>query len=174
MRGRLIFPYLVGLRRLSTTSTAADPDGAGELTSGYDETFRESHKILSDPDDQIGVSARIELAELQVLAQIEPEQYERLETMISGDSPNSRFSIVLHARELEQAGLLESSGRPKIHKGDRLAAIYNHRSGALIETIPNPPGLFVIQVQSGGWGLGPERNLFLVVFEERETSTREV
>lgn len=172
-RGRLIFPFLIGLRQLDTAATAADPDGAGELTSGYDEIFREPERVLSDPDDQIGESARVEAAEIQFPVQIEPAQFERLEMMIGGESSNSRFAVITHFAELERLGLVEAAtGRPTIRKGDRLQAIYNVRTGARIETIPNPPGLFIVQVQSRGFGLGPERNLLLLSFEDRETSSR--
>ena len=47
MRGKLINPFLAEIARLDTTATAADPDAAGPLTSGYDPDFKET-VVLED------------------------------------------------------------------------------------------------------------------------------
>lgn len=170
-RGRLIFPFVVELAQLDTAATAADPDGAGPLTSGYDEDFREPVTVLADPADQVGVSARVESGPIQFRAQIEPSMFERLEAMISGGSPKSRFAIVAHFRELERDGLVGPDGAALIRKNDRLVRILTTK-GALVRDIPDPPGLFVHQVQDRGFGPGGQRNLLLITFEERERSLR--
>jgi hypothetical protein len=168
-RGRLIFPFVVELAQLDTSATAADPDGAGPLEAGYDELFREPVKVPGA--GQAGTTNRVETL-VQFRAQIEPDQEERLEAMLSGESPNSRFAVVAHYRDLERAGLVDATtGRPRIRKRDRLNRILTVR-GVLVETIPDPPGLYVTEVQSRGFGLGTRRNLLLVVFEDRETSLR--
>ena len=169
-RGRLIFPFIVELMQLDTEATAADPDAAGPLTSGFDEDFREPVKVAAS-GQQIGVSARVESGPISVRAQIEPEQFERLAMMMSGDSPKSSFAIVCHYRDLENAGLVDATtGRPLIYKRDRLSRILT-TSGVLVESIPNPPGLFIEQVQSRGFGLGGARNLLLLTFASRDQST---
>lgn len=171
-RGRLIFPFVVELAQLDTVATAADPDGAGPLTSGYDPDFRSTVKVLADPTDQVGVDSRVESGPIQIRAQIEPQQFEVLQSMLSGESPNSRFQVVAHYRDLEQAGLVDgTTGRPLIYKRDRLTRILTTK-GALVEEIPNPPGLFITEVQSRGFGPGGARNLLLLAFEEREQSLR--
>ena len=173
MRGRLVFPFLVELAQLDTAATEADPDGAGPLTSGYHEHFREPLMVLAAPTDQTGVSARVEATPIQFRAQIEPVQFERLEMMLGGDSPDSRFAIIAHYRDLENLNLIDSvTGKPLIRKNDRLVRILNCDTGALIEAIPDPPGLFVRQVQSRGFGPGRTRNILLIEFEEREQSVR--
>jgi len=169
-RGRLIFPFIVELYQLDTVATEADPDGAGPLTSGYNEFFREPIKILGDPADQVGESARVESGPIQVEAQIEPEMFERLEMMLSGQSPDTRFAVVAHYANLERNGLVLSDGTPSIKKGDRLSRILSCRTGELVEPVPNPPGLFVRQTQPRSFGLGTERNLLLIEFEERSQS----
>jgi hypothetical protein len=171
-RGRLIYPFTVELWQLDTAATEADPDGAGPLTSGYNEILREPVKVLGDPDDQGGESARVESGPLYVPAQIEPAMFERLNMMLSGESPVSRFGIVLHYEYLERNSLLDGDGKPLIRKSDRLASISNYITGALIEEIPNPPGLFVHEVQSRSFGLGTERNLVLISFEDRKKSVK--
>lgn len=173
MRGRLVFPFLVELAQLDTAATEGDPDGAGPLTSGYDEDFREPVMVLAAPGDQTGASARVESGPIQFRAQIEPAMFERLEMLLGGESPDSRFAIVAHYRDLERLNLVDATtGKPLIRKNDRLVRILNCDSGDLIEEIPDPPGLFVRQVQSRGFGPGRTRNLLLIEFEEREQAAR--
>lgn len=174
MRGRLIFPFLVELAPLDTAATeSTDPDGAGPLTGGYDVLFREPVKVRADSDDQFGVKARVEGASIQLPAQIEPDQFELLQMMLSGESPASgRFSVVLHFSDLEDAGLVNADGTPAIKKRDRLTRILSI-AGDLVEAIAYPPGLYVEQVLSRGWGLGgavPTRNLCFVDFAGRSQS----
>jgi len=168
-RGRLIFPFVVELGQIDAAATAADPDAAGPLTSGYDSDFRAPVKVLDAPTDQTGVTARQESI-VQVRAQIEPDQFERLSAMLSGDAAEGRFTIILHFRDLERAGLVDAvTGRPLLYKRDRIIRILTPK-GVLVETIPNPPGLFCVEVQSRGFGPGGRRNLLLMAFESRDPS----
>lgn len=174
MRGRLIFPFLIELAPLDTAATeSTDPDGAGPLTSGYDALFRAPVKVLADSDDQVGVKARVEGALIQLPAQIEPDQMEQLAMLLSGESPESnRFRVVCHYNDLEDQGLVNADGTPAVRKRDRLTRILD-LDGNLVETIPNPPGLYVEQVMSRGWGLGgavPTRNLLFIDFADRAVS----
>lgn len=171
-RGRLIFPFMVDIAQLDTAATAADPDGVGPETSGYDPDFREPIVLVpSDDSSTVGDEIRVETV-VQLLAQIEPEEQDKLVMMVTGRSPSSRRSLVFHFEDLERVGMVDLvTGQPKIHApGDRLAAIRHPRTGELIEEIPRSPGLFATEVRSIGFGLGPSRNLLLVVFQERATS----
>ena len=56
MRGSLIFPFLAELYRWDAAAMAADPDGSGVLTSGFDPDFKEP--ILLDADDDTVAPAR--------------------------------------------------------------------------------------------------------------------
>lgn len=168
-RGRLLFPFLVELAQLDTVASEADPDGAGSLTSGYNETFREPVSVLADPDDQVGSLVREESI-ITFLAQIEPGMFERLEMILGGQSPVSRFIVIAHYQDLENVNLVdETTGKSLIQKHDRLSRILDC-DGNLVEVIPNPPGLFVHQVQSRGFGPGTSRNLLLIAFEDRKQS----
>lgn len=169
-RGRLIFPFVVELAQLDTAATGADVVVGGQPTPGYDPVFRTPLKVLEEPGDQVGVSTRVETL-VQVRAQIEPAMFEMMEMMISGESPSSRMAIVLHFRDLERANLVDSTGAAMIYKRDRLARILTTR-GQLVREIPNPPGLYISQVQDSGFGPGGHRNLLLVTFEERDQSMR--
>ena len=165
-RGRLIFPFLVDIAQVDTVATAAVADG------GYDDVFREPKIVPPASGSGRGTISREEVT-YTYKCQIEPETFEALEEMLTGKSPNSEITIVMHYRDLEVDGLLDSSGKPLLRTGDRFVQVKHYRTGAVIEVIPNPPGLFVVQVRSGGFGLSSlERNLLFVTFEERELSTR--
>jgi len=172
MRGRLIFPFFVELAQLDTTETAADPDGSGPRTSGYDDDFKEPVAIIdsTNANDTSGVVHRVE-KQLMLPAQIEDGAFAELQQFFSGANRNAAIVCIFHFRDLENAGLIDyDTGLPKINNNDRLCAVYDCKK-RLIQTIPNPPGLFAIQVQPRGFGFGGARNLFLVAFEEREQGT---
>jgi hypothetical protein len=86
MRGRLINPFLAELARLDTAATAADPDGAGPLTSGYDPDFKETVVLPA------AGSARREQPPIRLQCQVEIGTFEALQQLASGASPNSRWS----------------------------------------------------------------------------------
>jgi len=169
MRGSLIFAFLAELHRLDTLVTAADPDGAGPLTAGYDPDFKEP--VLVDPDDDgLGQSTRREHPAVQVPCQVEPEVFEALAMFASGNSPSSQVKLVFHFRDLERLELVDPvSGEARVRVGDRLGALFD-RGGALVQRIRTPPGLYVTEARPIGFGLfrpRPQRNLLLVTFEPR-------
>lgn len=166
-RGRLIFPYAVDIARLDQVATAADPDGAGPLTLGYDPDFREP--VLVPDSSRLGVSARKEATLVRIKAQIDPDSFLMLQAVANGNSPESRVTIVAHFRDLENAGLVEASTGMAVFKtGDRLDAIYS-LSGVLVQKILNPPGLFLTEAKPTGWGLGsPRPNLLELTFSSRD------
>jgi hypothetical protein len=169
-RGALIFPFIFDIAQLDTEATAADPDVAGPLTSGYDDEFREPVIIPPASGSARGVSARKESI-IQVRAQFEEGSFETQTMMLTGNSPRSIIKLVLHYQDLEDAGLVEiATGRPMLRINDRLVAVREIDNGALIETFPDPPGVYCIEVQSRSFGLGTHRNLLLMTFQQRSTS----
>ena len=176
MRGRLIFPFLAELRRLDTVAMAADPDGTGPMSSGYDPDFKEP--VLLDRDgDGIAERERIELPPIRVRCQVEPHLFEDLRMLASGDSPRSDVRLVFHFRDLERLGLVDpATGDARIRPNDRLAGLYD-LGGSLVQAIRTPPGLYVTEAQPRGFGLGrsrPRRNLLLVTFEARQLAPTRV
>lgn len=171
-RGRLIFPFLARIARIDTVATEADPDAAGPLTSGYDDVFREPVMVPASGDDRLGSSARVEATPISVRCQVEPEQFEVLQQMVSGDAAQGRFHLVLHFKDLEDAGLVEASGHAAIRKGDRLVGI-DRTDGTLVQEVPDPPGLYVHEALPRGMGLSlnnAHRNLLLLTFRSRDKS----
>ena len=166
MRGRLINPFLAELARLDTVATAADPDGPGPLTSGYDPDFKET-VVLPSPGN-----ARREQPPIRLPCQVEIGTFEALQQLASGTSPNSKVTLVFHFRDLEQLGLVDpGTGDALLRVNDRLVAIRD-LAGNLVQAVRTPPGLYATEVQPQSFGLGLCRNLLLVTFDERELGVR--
>lgn len=169
MRGRLINPFIAEIAQLDTLATAADPDGAGPWTSGYDRVFAEPVKLSG------GASARVEKAPIRVLCQVEDQAFETQQQTNRGDAPNTNFVLVFHFADLEVAGLVDLvTGEATIRKNDRLVALRRARDESLIQSIdPARGGMFVTEATPASFGLsGGERNLLLVRFEERAKAVR--
>lgn len=168
MRGRLLLPFVAELFRLDTAATAADPDGPGALTSGYDHDFREPVKLPATALEGPGRTHRVEQAALRLPCQVEVGSMEKRTTFFSGTSVDSRLICVFHFRDLERLGLVDpDTGRPRIEPETRLNAIYR-TAGQLVQRIAPP--LYATQVESAEYGLGRARNLLVVYFEERTTA----
>lgn len=163
-RGRLIFPFLCELSRLDSSATSQDPDGAGDLTSGYDSLWREPAIV---PQGDTGKSARQEFASIRVPAQIEDDTWMRLRQMLNGVVPETRTTLVMHFSDLEDAGLVDAAGMALVRVGDRLEAIYDMDEN-LVQRVPTPPGLYVTEATPAGFGLGTHRNLLLVTVKPRD------
>jgi len=166
VRGRLIFPFLIELAQLDTAGTSADPDGAGPMTSGFDADFRET--AILPTSDGIGRSARVERTLFKLPGQFyNTDSFLRLQMLATGAAGSTGFTVLFHFRDLEAAGLVETTtGLSKIKVGDRLNAIYT-MAGDLVQTIKNPPGAFVTEAQPI-FGLGRSRNLLAVTFRSRD------
>lgn len=174
MRGRLIFPMLIELGLLDTDSTAAiDPDGDGPKTSGYDDDFREPVIVAPVEEDssERGTIARIDRV-VELYAQVEDANADVLNMAASGNNPRSMIGLVFHFKDLEDAGAVQAgTGKPIIKApGARLLAIRNPRTGDVIERFDSAPGFYAIEARSMGFGMGADRNLLLVIFEERDVS----
>jgi hypothetical protein len=72
--------------------------------------------------------------------------------------------LVFHAQALEVAGLIDADGRPSLRPNDRLLALWT-KADRLIKRYA--PVLYATEVQDGGLGLGGDRNLVMVTFEDR-------
>jgi hypothetical protein len=166
VRGRLINPFAAELARLDTSATAADPDGPGPLTSGYDADFQET--VLVPSAGGRGRDARREKPPIRVPCQVEIQALGQITELATGNSPRSHLVLVFHFVNLEQLGLVDpTTGDALLCAGDRLVAIHDLRTGELVQTIPTPPGLYLTEAQPQSFGLGGRRNLLLATFGER-------
>jgi hypothetical protein len=170
MRGTLINAFAAEICQLDVIATAADPDGAGPLTSGYDADFQET--VLLPTANGRGVDARRERPPIRIPCQVEVQAFGELQEMLTGNSPRAQVVLVFHFQDLERLSLVDATtGDALLRVGDRLVAIRDHRTGALIQAIRTPPGLYLTEAQPQ-FGLGRQRNLLLVTFTERAVGTR--
>ena len=141
-RGRLIHPFLVAMYRLDLAAMAAE----GKL----DEDYRE---VKGD---------RMEMDPLLIPAQIEPDSFQRQMRKELGDVKAGVFGLTFHFADLEEMGLVDAAtGIAQIRPNDRMGAIYK-MDGVLVQTFPDPPGMYVEEATPSGFGLGGERNLLIV------------
>ncbi len=175
-RGRLIWPMKAELFRLSQEGTDADPDGAGPLTSGYDDVLREPILLPADGvggSDRVGASHRVELDPILLPCQVEDRNWEALMASLGGDDPRVELTLIFHFGDLERLGLVDStSGDALIRKGDRLGSIRDFHLETVVQAVRTPPGLYVTHAQPRSYGLSAgTRNLLAVVFRGRDVST---
>jgi hypothetical protein len=177
MRGRLIHPFLAELAQLDTTATAADPDGPGGLSSGYDADFREP-ALLPTPGGvapsgtpDLGVGARKEKPAIRLPCQIETDAFGAQQMGPAGNTPETEMTLIFHFEDLERLGLIDANGDAAIRVNDRLLAI-RRMDGTLVQQIRTPPGLYVAAVAPIAFGIGLERNLLKVTVQDREQAAR--
>jgi hypothetical protein len=163
--------FLADLMQLDTFATAADPDGPGPLTSGYDADFQET--VLVPTSSGRGLDARREKPPVRIPCQVEVQTLGELTELLPGNSPRSHLVLVFHFQDLERMGLVDSAtGDALLRVGDRLAAIRDYRTGELVQAIRTPPGLYLTEAQPQSFGLGQRRNLLLATFTERALGIR--
>ena len=172
MRGRLINPFAAEIAQLDVAATAADPDGPGPLASGYDADFQEP-AVVPDSAGAGNHDARREKPPILVPCQVEVQSFGALTELVNGNSPRSHLILVFHFFDLEQLGLVDPvTGEATLRVGDRLVSLRDLRTGALVQAIRTPPGLYLTEPQPQGFGLARRRNLFFAAFDERALGPR--
>lgn len=175
MFGRLINPFLARVYRLDIEAMrGVDPDLSDVPTSGYDDDFREP--VLDDTCGAgVGKPSRRELDPVDFETQIiGKSSSEALRMMAGGNAPDVGIELGASARDLDSRGLLGDDGLPVFRPGDRLDSIWTLQGG-LVWQIMNPPGLFFVGVTPTGWGgplAAPRRNLFRIMWQDRQVSAR--
>lgn len=155
-RGRLIFPQLVVIERLNTVKTRA---------AGYDDVFREPKNFTNTDGDRENTRTD-DLIRLP--CQIEDYTFRALRQLHAGDNPNSRYHFVFHFRDLEKQGLIDENGNPLITKNDRIVEVREKCRDKLIRKFEDDKQLYFTEPREG-FGIGPNRNLLVMIAEERET-----
>lgn len=160
MRGKLIFPFTCQLAILNIEATAA---------AGYDPIFKETK--LTPTSDGLGASTRQETL-IKLPGQFaDQNQFLALQEAPAGNLAEVNLVVLFHFRDLERFGLVESAtGNATIKNGDRLDAIFDIKTGALVQQLRNPPGAFVVKA-GPRFGLGSKRNLLEVTFRSRDAGT---
>lgn len=176
-RGALIWPMFIEVEQIDTDLTrTTDPDGAGPLTTGYDDVFDEP-VIVPVPDvsgappvgSLRGAEATIYKPAVRLEAQIEVDDFNLLRQFASGDVPSFEIRCVIHYTELEALGLIGADGSTTFRKNDRLRRIIDTDGVTTLLEVPFPPGLYLVHPQDRSFGLiGGTRNLFVAHFSDRE------
>lgn len=158
-RGRLIFKFMCEIAPIDI--------GASAVSNGYDSEFRE-RKIVPTAD-RIGNTKRVEGPMYRIPAQFgSTDQFRRLQMMATGNADSNGFTILFHFKDLEQLGLVESFTQNSLLKvGDRLNAIYDYRTGVLVQQLPMSCAVYVTEAQPI-FGMGGTRNLLACTFKDRE------
>lgn len=155
----------VRLAQLDTAATAADPDGAGVATSGYDPEFREPIRVSAGEGP--GTDARAETLTDFLSAQVEVAKWDERRQAYTGNLPAGSVILIFHFAELETLGLVDANGEARIRVGDRLEGIYDPTTFDLIQRPTTP--LYAVQPQPGSFGLdGLQRNLLILGFAPRD------
>ena len=130
--------------RLRFPTTEVDGGGYDDIFGGY--------KPISDASQE-GQSPRREKAPVTLPCQLRrPGNWGGQVMSPGGSEERADLIIALHKPDLEAAGLVNSDNSPVFQAGDRIARIEN-KLGEVEEAFPNPPGLFIVDVERGGFGL---------------------
>jgi len=175
----LLFPVQVVISPLSTINTRrVDPDGpAGPLTSGYDEDFREPVAIEEvDPADASKdiVDVVKYRPQLRIPCQVEVRDLEKVRQEYGGDAPITNMTFVLHNKDLLRLGLLDTGVQPNCVRGiktnDRIDAIERlNKPGFIVH--PLKEALYVVELSSGSWGMGPTGQDLWICYTANRPST---
>lgn len=172
-RGRLIHPSLAEILRPDVVATETKTPIAGSRggPTGYDKHFRTPILQKEDPTDKKGIVAGEFKAPLLIPAQVEVVDFEDLRQQTGGNVPDSRVTLVFHAKDLEDLGLIKADGTPNIPVNSKLNRILDINDPAKVELVPrDPPGLYLTHIMPSSFGLtSRRRNLFIGTFDERAT-----
>lgn len=173
MRGRLINPFKALVARIDTVASAADPDGAGPLTSGYDPIFREPIQRTLDVDE---VRLAKELEPILVPCQVEfDDQFEAQGQQSAGNDTNSKVRCIFHFSDLESMGLVDATTKDAMFNiNDRLISIHDYHTEELVQRAGLGTGFFCTEVRPVSFGLsGGSRNLLVCVYQTRDSSFKQ-
>jgi hypothetical protein len=152
-RGRLLRPLVVEIAQLDTNAT--------ELAEGYDPVWRTPKTTYPGGVRTKGQQYK---PSIRLRAQVEPASEAAQQRTVAGDVPDSKMVLVFHYIDLAALNLVDENGHPKIRVNDKLLAVYT-RGAVLIKRLI--PELFATEVLDTGLGLGGDRNLAAVTFEDR-------
>lgn len=156
-RGKLINPFLVDIAQIDTAAMAAGP--------GFNKLLNEP-RVSYDPITGARDGGRREQI-VRLRCQIETDTSERQRQTPGGNAPASAMVLILHFKDLERAGLVDpATNRPTLRVNDRVVQILT-LAGAVSQVFPNPPGLYVLEVQPIGFGYGGKVNLLKVTTADR-------
>jgi hypothetical protein len=175
----LLFPVQVAISPLDTINTRrVDPDKpAGPLTSGYDEDLREPVALEEiDPLDQSKdiVDVTKYRPQIRIPCQVEVRKLEDVRQEFGGDAPITNMTFVMHNKDLLRLSLLATGEQPncvrQLKTNDRIDAIEElNKPGMIVH--PLKETLFVVELRSGSWGMGPTGQDLWICYTSNRPST---
>lgn len=125
----LLFPVIAEIVMIDHTATAAT---GGQRPDRRLVTF-------SNPNDGTQRKKNIEERTVRALAQFESGSYRDLVWTPSGDTPRAQAGLLFDREDLEGRELMnDANGLPKFATGDRLVAIYDADTEALLVRLDEP------------------------------------
>jgi hypothetical protein len=162
----LLNPFFAEIAQLDTLATAADPDGSGPMSSGYDADFKETAMVPSA--GWRGHDARKEKPAVCIPCQVEIGKFGELQELLTGSSPRSQLVLVFHFQDLEAMGLVEPiTGDARLRVNDRLVSIRDYHTSEVVQAVRTPPGLYITEVLPESFGIGLRRNLLVATLNQR-------
>jgi hypothetical protein len=168
LRGKLLFPLWAALARLDTQTTAAN-GGYNVISKQPKPSYINAGTSAAKRQD-----GRVYTAPLFLQAQVERGTSQQMRQGPSGNIPDSRLTLILHMVELEQKQLVDPvTGEPVLKVNDKLLGLYGSCGAGMhalhqVQDVRDVPGLYCTEVCPAGEGLGGNRNLLKLVFEDRE------
>ena len=169
----MIFPFLAEVSQIDPTRTDKDPDAGGPLARGYDPDFREPATFTDAAGSRQIATKRVSKC---VPCQVEVEEFESLQRTHQGDAPTSLIRLVFHFSDLEKSGLVSpDTGEGEIRPTDQLLSLRRRCfPDKVVQRFRDNPGLFAVESLPRSFGLGQQRNLLVVRFEERRRGVQRV
>ena len=153
------------LRWVHVTIARLDP-AAIEAAGDYDSTKRRVKDARPFGARGPKTEGRRELADIMVRAQVEVINLNKLNQGPAGNVPDYRTMFVVHYRDLERNGLVDTvTGRPAINNNDRIVRMQT-RYGKVLRVFEDPQ-VFITETRDGNGWLGYDRNLLLLITNDR-------
>ena len=114
---------------------------------------------------QEGKESRRELAPVTIECQLDLSRWGPKKLTAGGEEEKADGIFTLKKDDIVSVGLMGNNGWPLLHIGDRIDRILDLKGNVAID-FPNPPGMWVQEVEPAGPGLAyfdtPEVNLFYI------------
>lgn len=162
----LVAPILIEIERI-------DP-GATWAAEQFDPIFKEPipQRSSAGTVDEKRLDGMKRRQPIKVHAQMERGPFMATNMQAAGNVASSNLRAVLRRSDLAKRGLILPTGAPDFHVGDRMIATYTRLGKPIQKPIPDPPGLYVTQIQPAGEGLGGTQNLVVLYFDSRDKASQ--
>lgn len=133
----LLFPFIAEIVMIDHTATAAN---GGQRQDRRLTTF-------TNANDGTPRKKNVEERTVRALVQFESGSYRQLTWAPAGDTPRANAGLLFDREDLEPRGLInDANGLPQFCNGDRLVAVYDVDTEALLVRLDDP-GIRITEVK---------------------------